>query len=128
MEEHHGKSENVLVVVEEVETCLPGPTDVAGIINTLVENACDRITRFESVRRPSDGCGMALRGMSSSSSRANIEVHQELLGTIEYLKKQLNGLMTTVERKNRMLKGVSEETQVSQGGLGMGREAYGRGG
>ena len=35
----------------------------------------------------------------------------ELLGTIEYFKKQQNGPMATMERKHRLMKGAWEEFQ-----------------
>ena len=40
MEHDLEKSEDILVEVEESETVLLGPTDVAGIITALAENAC----------------------------------------------------------------------------------------
>ena len=41
MEDYLGRSEEVLVAVEELDTCLLGPADVAGIITA--ENACDEV-------------------------------------------------------------------------------------
>ena len=35
------KSQDILMEVEELETFLFGPADVAGIITALTENACD---------------------------------------------------------------------------------------
>ena len=50
--------------------------------------------------------------------------YEKLLDTIEYLKTQQNGLMTTVERANRLLKGCSEQMQ---NGPGRGGETHRRG-
>ena len=42
MEDYLGRSEDIMVEVEELETCLLGPSDVAGIIiAVLAKNACD---------------------------------------------------------------------------------------
>ena len=59
MDNYLGKSENALVRVEEL-----GPSDVAGLINALAENACDGhgSRKFELIdkRRPGGGCDVAL--------------------------------------------------------------------
>ena len=54
MDYYLGKSEDILVVVEELESCLRGPTDVAG---RLVLEVC--IHRVE--RRQCGGSCRALR-------------------------------------------------------------------
>ena len=52
--------------------------------------------------------------MSSSYRKPHgpkLERHEEMQGTIEHLKTQQNWLMTTMERKHRMIKGLSAEIQ-----------------
>ena len=45
------------------------------------------------------------------AERVKTGKREELLKIIKHLKTQLNGLMTTMERKDRMMKGTSEEIQ-----------------
>ena len=102
-------------MVEELETLPSGPSDVASITTALAENACDGdgSKRFE-VIEPSEGqeyedCHRALE-----AERVKTNKHGELLGTIEYFKAHQNGLMRTMERKNRMM----DSEQALQGGRG----------
>ena len=41
MEDYLGRSEEILVEVEELETYLLGPSDVAGVVTGLAKKACD---------------------------------------------------------------------------------------
>ena len=88
---------------EELETLLLGHSDVAGIITALAENACDRGWKREfwidrEKRRPGD-------------ERVKTGKHGELGEVVEQVKTQQNGLVTSMARKNRMMKRVSEEMQ-----------------
>ena len=53
--------------VEELETCLLGPTDVAGIIAVLAKNACDGsgYRRFVFIKK-SQGHVVAVAGRSAA--------------------------------------------------------------
>ena len=53
MEDYLGRSQETLVEVEELETYLLRPTDVAGSVNVLAKNACNHNghRRFVFLRR-----------------------------------------------------------------------------
>ena len=113
MEDYLRKSEDALV--DELETLLLVPSDVPGVITALAENACDgdgsrRVELIDKAKTRWSGCGMKCH-QAQEDARAKTEKHEELLATIEYLKTQHKGLMTTMERQSRMMKEVSQETQ-----------------
>ena len=45
------------------------------------------------------------------ASRTKIEKYEKLLETIKFLQTKQNGLMTTMKRKNKVMNGVSKESQ-----------------
>ena len=103
-------------MIQELETSLLGPTDVVGIIGVLAEKK--RVTvggycRFELIDT-SEGYVVAAAGRNAEchrfqeAARGHSEKYEAVLRTIEHLKTQQNGLMTPMERKNRMTKGVLE--------------------
>ena len=84
------------------------------------QNACDGggYRRLVFVER-SEGHVVAAAGRYAEchrvqeAARAKTEKYEELLGTIEYLKTKQRGLVTAMERKNRMMKGIWEEFQTT---------------
>ena len=124
---------DILVEVEKLETLLR-PTDVADIFGVLAKHACDGCgyRRFVLIgKREAEVVASAGRLAEGhrvqEAARAEAEQYEELLETIEYLKTQ-SGLMTIMEHKNRMMNGVSVNSErTSQGGPGLGREAHRRG-
>ena len=89
---------------------------MAGVAIVLAENACDGggDRRFDFIET-SEGLLVAAALRYEEFHPAQKEAHvttekpEELLGTIEHFKTQQNGLMTTMERNSRMMKGHSEE-------------------
>ena len=64
------------------------------------------------------------------AARAQIEKNEQLLKTMEYLKTPQTGLVTIMQRKNRMVNGAQEEIQnrlLKGGFFSPGREAHRRG-
>ena len=87
-------------------------------VSSLAVDACDGggYREFELIE-PSDGQVVAAAWrhvechQAQRAARVKTAKHEELLGTIGCLKTQQNGLTTTMERKNRMMMGVSKEMQ-----------------
>ena len=117
MKDSLGKSEDILVGIEELQRHLLGPTDVAGIITVFAKNACDgRYRRFAFIGK-SEGNVVAAAGRFAEchcvqkAAWAQTEKYEQLLETIEYLKTPQIGLVTIMQRKNRMVNGAQEAIQ-----------------
>ena len=101
--------------VEELESCLPARR-MWRILTAVAENAGDGdgSRRFEWIKT-SEGHVLTATWRYEDyqrvleAERVKTGNHGELLEIIEHMKMQQNGLTMTLERKNRMTKGVSEE-------------------
>ena len=95
MEDYLEKGEDALVDVEELETFLQGPKDVAGFIAVLARNACDAggSMMFVFMKRK--------EGHVVAVLPENQEIfYKELDEAIEYMNARHSRLLTAMERKN----------------------------
>ena len=73
MEDHIGRSEDIMAEVEALQTYLLGPSQVAGIIAVLAKNLCDRggCRRFVNFKK-SEGNVVAAAGRYLSMRVENV--------------------------------------------------------
>ena len=105
-----GRSEDIMVVVGELESYLLTPSDVAGIITVLAENACDGggYRKFVFIKR-SEGIVVAVAGRYAALQENQESNNRELHEAIAHMKTKQSRLLATVEQKQHLMSGAPEE-------------------
>ena len=100
-----------MVEVEELESHLLAPSDMAGIITVLAKNACDGggYRRFVFIKRR-EGSAVAVAGRHAPQENQERD-HKELQKNIEFRNVKHNRLLATMKRKRKLMNEASDEIQ-----------------